>query len=71
VIWGINFKRFIRRKNEEDLWSGWQRVNGAARISQAGELHGISDIGSGRLFVIKPYGMVGFSICRRALPALD
>src|SRR6516165_8814400 len=54
VIWGINFKRFIRRKNEEDLWSGWQRVNGISRISQAGELHGISDIGSGRLFVIKP-----------------
>ena len=22
VIWGINFKRFIRRRNEEDLWSG-------------------------------------------------
>src|SRR6202521_3771244 len=21
VVWGINFKRFIRRKNEEDLWS--------------------------------------------------
>jgi len=60
VIWGINFKRFIRRKNEEDLWSGWERVNGMARISQAGELHGISDIGRGRLFVIKPYGLVGF-----------
>jgi hypothetical protein len=59
VIWGINFKRFIRRKNEEDLWSGWQRVNGIARISEAGELHGISDIGSGRLFVIKPYGLLG------------
>src|SRR5437588_6973443 len=25
VIWGINFKRFIRRKNEEDLWSAWRR----------------------------------------------
>jgi len=60
VIWGINFKRFIRRKNEEDLWSGWQRVNGMSRISQAGELHGISDIGSGRLFIIKPYGLLGF-----------
>ena len=60
VIWGINFKRFIRRKNEEDLWSGWQRVYGAARISQAGELHGISDIGSGRLFIVKPYGLTGF-----------
>src|SRR2546429_5788099 len=55
VIWGINFKRFVRRKNEEDLWSGWRRTYGAARISQAGELHGISEIGSGRLFIVKPY----------------
>lgn len=61
VIWGINFKRFIRRRNEEDLWSGWQRVYGAARIGQAGELHGISDIGSGRLFIVKPYGLAGFT----------
>jgi uncharacterized protein DUF5916/cellulose/xylan binding protein with CBM9 domain len=61
VIWGINFKRFIRRSNEEDLWSGWQRVYGAARIGQAGELHGISDIGSGRLFIVKPYGLTGFT----------
>src|SRR5713226_806639 len=61
VIWGINFKRFIRRKNEEDLWAGWRRVYGAARISHAGELHGISDIGSGRLFIVKPYGLVGFT----------
>jgi len=61
VIWGINFKRFIRRKNEEDMWSGWRRSYGAARISQAGELHGISEIGSGRLFIVKPYGLIGFS----------
>lgn len=61
VIWGINFKRFIRRKNEEDLWSAWRRVYGAARISQAGELQGISDIGSGRLFIVKPYALTGFS----------
>lgn len=61
VIWGINFKRFIRRKNEEDLWSAWRRVDGASRVSRAGELQGISDIGSGRLFIVKPYGLVGFS----------
>src|SRR5882762_5520327 len=61
VVWGINFKRFIRRKNEEDLWSGWRRVFGAARIGEAGELRGISDIGSGRLFIVKPYGLTGFS----------
>jgi hypothetical protein len=61
VIWGINFKRFIRRRNEEGLWSGWQRVYGAARIGQAGELHAISDIGSGRLFIVKPYALTGFT----------
>src|SRR2546430_7034254 len=33
VIWGINFKRFIRRKNEEDLWSAWRRVDGASLVS--------------------------------------
>jgi hypothetical protein len=61
VAWGINFKRFIRSKNEEDLWSSWRRTLGAHRISQAGELHGITDIGSGRLFIIKPYALGGFS----------
>lgn len=61
VIWGVNFKRFIRRKNEEDLWSGWRRTFGANKISQAGELRGINDIGSGRLFIVKPYALGGFS----------
>jgi hypothetical protein len=61
VVWGLNFKRFIRRKNEEDLWNAWRRTFGAAKISQAGELHGISDIGSGRLFIIKPYALSGFN----------
>lgn len=61
VTWGINFKRFIRRKNEEDLWSGWRRTFGANKISQAGELHGITEIGSGRLFIIKPYALGGFN----------
>lgn len=61
VVWGINFKRFIRRKNEEDLWSGWRRSFGVSKISQAGELGGITDIGSGRLFIVKPYGLTGFS----------
>src|SRR5438093_1542886 len=60
VVWGMNFKRFIRRKNEEDLWSGWRRVFGITKISQAGELQGISEIGSGRLFIIKPYALGGF-----------
>lgn len=57
VVWGLNFKRFIRRKNEEDLWCAYRRTFGITKVSQAGELRGISDIGSGRLFVVKPYGL--------------
>lgn len=60
VIWGLNIKRFVRNKNEEDLWSGWQRRFGIARISQAGELRGITDIESGRLLIVKPYALGGF-----------
>jgi hypothetical protein len=60
VIWGLNLKRFIRRKNEEDLWSAYRRTFGITKISEAGELTGITDIGSGRLFVVKPYGLVQY-----------
>ena len=56
-VWGLNFKRFIRRKNEEMLWTSWLRVQGANRISQAGELQGLSDVGGGRVIVIKPYAL--------------
>jgi hypothetical protein len=60
VIWGLNFKRFIRRKNEEDLWSAYRRTYGIAKVSQAGELTGITDIGAGRLFIVKPYGLAQY-----------
>ena len=59
VTWGLNFRRFIRRKNEEDFWSGYRRVFGFWRLSQAGQLQGLKEIGSGRLLVIKPYGLTG------------
>ena len=60
VVWGLNFKRFIRRKNEEDLWSAYRRSFGITKVSQAGDLIGIKDIGSGRLFVVKPYGLAQY-----------
>ena len=59
VTWGINFRRFIRRKNEEDHWSGYYRVFGFWRLSQAGTVQGLKGIESGRLLVIKPYGLLG------------
>src|SRR2546425_4489202 len=60
VIWELNFKRFIRRKNEEDIWAAYRRTFGIIKVSEAGELTGITDIGSGRLFVVKPYGLAQY-----------
>ena len=59
VTWGVNFRRFIRRKNEENEWSGYRRVFGFWRVSQAGVLQGLKGIESGRLLVVKPYGLLG------------
>src|SRR2546429_6334398 len=58
--WGINFKRFIRGKNEEDLWRAYRRTFGLTKVSEAGELRGIHDIGSGRPFIAKPYGLARY-----------
>ncbi len=60
IVWGLNFKRFIRRKNEEDLWSAYRRTFGITKVSQGGELRGITDIESGRLFIVKPYGLATY-----------
>src|SRR5207237_1554032 len=37
------------------------RIFGITKVSEAGELRGISDIGSGRLFIVKPHALGGFS----------
>jgi len=57
--WGLNFRRFIRRKNEEDDGAAFHRSFGFWRVSQAGTLQGLSNIESGGLLVVKPYGLLG------------
>ncbi|HSP61730.1 MAG TPA: DUF5916 domain-containing protein, partial [Pyrinomonadaceae bacterium] len=47
--------RIIRRKNEENLWTSWQRSFGLERVSQAGELTGVAEIRRRRLRELKPY----------------
>ena len=53
--WGFNISRIIRRKNEQNLWTSWQRSFGLERVSQAGELVGVEEIRRRRLREIKPY----------------
>src|SRR5437899_11399328 len=61
LVGEANVKPSDPRKTEKNLWSGWREPFAANKISQAGELRGINDIGSGRLFIVKPYALGCFS----------
>jgi hypothetical protein len=60
-VWGINFQRTIRRKNEELRWSGHKRNQPLTRPVHAGRLNGIRDISQGLGLEIKPYATLGRS----------
>ena len=57
-IWGVNFQRHTRRKNESVLWSPIPKAYTLTRVSMAGELHGLSGISRGLDLRLKPF-MVG------------
>jgi uncharacterized protein DUF5916 len=54
-IWGINFSRRIRRKNEIDYWSPVPRVYNLYRAGLAGTLSGLPDASQGRNLRLKPW----------------
>lgn len=58
LVWGVNFQRHIRRKNETVLWSPIPKSYSLTRVSLAGELHGLSDISRGLDLRLKPF-MIG------------
>ena len=62
-VWGVNFARMIRRKNEHDYWQLIPREfgRGAAifRLSEAGSLHGIADAEMGGNLELRPYFLGG------------
>ena len=53
--WGVNFQRTIRRKNEENLWTGWARNQGVRTMQSAGLVEGISDVSQGIGLDFQPY----------------
>jgi hypothetical protein len=57
---GVNFKRFIRRKNEIAQWTGWDRDFDFLQVSQAGHLAGLAGIRTGLKLRVKPYARGGF-----------
>lgn len=59
-IWGINFQRTVRRKNEESLWSGHLRNQGLWRPEHAGRLSGLEGVSQGLGLEVKPYAVASW-----------
>jgi len=57
--WGIQFRRIIRRKNEEVYWSPVSLEADIWRVSKAGHLKGLNKIKQGRNIEMKPYLIFG------------
>ncbi|MEW6323192.1 MAG: DUF5916 domain-containing protein [Acidobacteriota bacterium] len=58
-LWGLNFERVIKRKNELVYWSGWQRAYSFHNVSQAGHLGGLRDIRQAERVRLRPYVVAG------------
>jgi hypothetical protein len=57
-VWGANFRRVIRRKNEEVLWRAWRRTEGLLFMAAEGTLVGLSGLPPRRAAEVRPYAAV-------------
>jgi hypothetical protein len=54
-IWGLNFSRQIKRRNEYATWAPITRQSRVFRVSMAGTLEGLPPMSPGRNLQIKPF----------------
>ncbi len=60
-IWGINFRRYLRRKNEVATFS-WKPRNVSGDVSHYARMEGMQDINPKRLFEIIPYSIAKLTL---------
>ena len=58
-VWGINFQRHVRRKNETVMWASIPKAYTLTKVSLAGELQGLSGISRGLDLRLKPFFVGG------------
>ena len=57
-VWGVNFRRLIRRNNEEVLWRAWRRTEGILFLPHEGAVAGFSGLPRRAIAELRPYGAV-------------
>ncbi|MGH9346464.1 MAG: DUF5916 domain-containing protein [Vicinamibacterales bacterium] len=55
--WGINFRRKVRRLNEDSFWSPVPRIYDIERVSLAGTVDGMQGLRPGKNIRVKPYAL--------------
>jgi len=60
-VWGVDFKRELRRRNEEIEWSNYRRGFDFRNVSQAGHLIGLRNLKLTDRFRLKPYVSGGYT----------
>lgn len=63
--WGVNFRRKVRRLNEDSYWSRMPRIWGLERVSLAGTVTGLQGLQAGKNLRLKPYVLSSGSTVRR------
>ncbi|MEE2791439.1 MAG: DUF5916 domain-containing protein, partial [Acidobacteriota bacterium] len=58
-VWGINFMRNIRRKNEQVFWAPVSKEYGLTRVSRAGTMTGVTAVDRGMDLRVTPYILTG------------
>ncbi|MDA0329350.1 MAG: DUF5916 domain-containing protein [Gemmatimonadetes bacterium] len=56
-VWGVNFSRRIRRRNEDAMWAPVPPQYRIYKFSMAGTLDGLSDLPRARNLWVKPYAL--------------
>ncbi|MGH7604527.1 MAG: carbohydrate binding family 9 domain-containing protein [Gemmatimonadaceae bacterium] len=54
---GLNVRRTIRRKNEEDLWRSWHRTEGLTNLANTADVSGFGNVGNERPVELYPYAL--------------
>src|SRR5216117_4378323 len=54
---GFNVRRFIRRKNEEDLWRSYGRAQGLYQLTKEGSITGLERLRRPRALELYPYAL--------------
>jgi len=58
-VWGINFMRNIRRKNEQVYWAPIPKPYGLTQVSMAGTMGGMTSLTRGLDLRVKPFVVAG------------